>query len=67
MLGPLQDNGGPTFTLALLPGSPAIDQGTNLSASATDQRGFPRTGLTAGLACDIGAVERQDDEAVTNP
>jgi predicted outer membrane repeat protein len=27
MLGPLQDNGGPTFTHALLPGSPAIDAG----------------------------------------
>jgi hypothetical protein len=27
MLGPLQDNGGPTFTHALLPGSPAIDRG----------------------------------------
>ena len=26
-LGPLQDNGGPTFTHALLPGSPAIDAG----------------------------------------
>src|SRR5206468_7592504 len=29
LLGPLQNNGGPTFTQALLPGSPAIDQGTN--------------------------------------
>ena len=27
MLGPLQDSGGPTFTHALLPGSPAIDAG----------------------------------------
>lgn len=27
ILGPLQDNGGPTFTHALLPGSPAIDTG----------------------------------------
>lgn len=27
LLGPLQDNGGPTFTHALLPGSPAIDMG----------------------------------------
>ena len=29
MLGPLQDNGGPTFTHALLGGSPAIDKGKN--------------------------------------
>ena len=27
LLGPVQDNGGPTFTHALLPGSPAIDAG----------------------------------------
>ena len=27
VLGPLQDNGGPTFTHALLPDSPAIDAG----------------------------------------
>ena len=54
LLGPLQNNGGPTFTHALLCGSPAIDRGTNFTASATDQRGFPRT---AGVATDIGAVE----------
>src|SRR6266851_3820593 len=34
LLGPLQDNGGPTFTHALLIGSPAIDAGNN--AYATD-------------------------------
>jgi hypothetical protein len=28
MLGPLQDNGGPTETHDLLPGSPAIDAGS---------------------------------------
>src|SRR5262249_21610584 len=38
-LGPLQDNGGPTFTIALLPGSPAIDAGASLGLR-TDQRGF---------------------------
>ena len=43
LLGLLQDNGGPTFTHAPLCGSPAIDKGTNCSASATDQRGAPRT------------------------
>jgi hypothetical protein len=32
MLGPLQDNGGPTFTHALLVGSPAINAGTDLTA-----------------------------------
>ena len=41
-LGPLANNGGPTLTMALLPGSPAIDAGNTSLAPATDQRGFPR-------------------------
>ncbi len=41
-LGPLADNGGPTLTMALLPGSPAIDAGNTSLAPATDQRGYPR-------------------------
>lgn len=53
-LGPLTNNGGPTLTMALLPGSPAIDVGSSLLAPASDQRGFPRP---AGLAPDIGAFE----------
>jgi cysteine-rich repeat protein len=51
----LADNGGPTQTIALLPGSPAIDAGDNASCPATDQRGVPRP---FGAACDIGAYER---------
>ena len=54
LLGPLQDNGGPTFTHALLHGSPAIDASTNAGAPATDQRGTPRP---QGTTCDIGAYE----------
>ena len=53
-LGPLANNRGPTLTMALLPGSPAIDAGNTSLAPATDQRGFPRP---AGLAADIGAFE----------
>ena len=53
-LGLLADNGGPTLTMALLPGSPAIDAGNTSLAPDTDQRGFPRP---AGLAADIGAFE----------
>lgn len=53
-LAPLVANGGPTLTMALLPGSPAIDAGDTSLAPATDQRGFPRP---AGLAADIGAFE----------
>ena len=42
VLGPLLDHGGPTQTHALLPGSPAIDAGSNTWAPPTDQRGAPR-------------------------
>jgi predicted outer membrane repeat protein len=52
-LGPLSDNGGPTLTLPLLPGSPAINHGGSLGCPAADQRGQARP---AG-ACDIGAYE----------
>jgi hypothetical protein len=57
MLGPLADNGGPTQTHALLPGSPAIDAGDNTACPATDQRGVTRP---LGAACDIGAYEFGD-------
>ena len=53
-LGQLADNGGPTWTHALLANSPAINWGDNGVAPATDQRGFPRIG--DGRA-DIGAFE----------
>jgi hypothetical protein len=60
-LGPLQDNGGPTLTHALLPGSPAIDAipwGTNGCGTTvfSDQRWRARP-QPAGGACDIGAYE----------
>jgi hypothetical protein len=54
LLGPLQDNGGPTFTHALLPSSPAINAGTNVGAPGTDQRGVSRP---QGPGTDIGAFE----------
>ena len=54
LLGPLRDNGGRTWTHALLPNSPAIDQ-TDASGQPTDQRGFARP--TAPLNSDIGAFE----------
>ena len=48
----LQDNGGPTKTIALLPGSPAIDA-SSTNCPATDQRGVTRSSPN----CDIGAFE----------
>jgi hypothetical protein len=59
LLGPLQDNGGPTPTHALLPGSPAIDLGASVVCPATDQRGVTRP---KGIGCDIGAFEQSPFE-----
>jgi hypothetical protein len=62
LIGPLQDNGGPTWTHALLAGSNAIDAGDPVNGCigpdalplATDQRGVPRI---VGNSCDVGAFE----------
>ncbi|MBI3964057.1 MAG: hypothetical protein HY329_00355, partial [Chloroflexi bacterium] len=54
LLGPLADNGGPTQTHALQPGSPAIDGGVDDGCPAIDQRRAPRP---QGARCDIGAFE----------
>jgi hypothetical protein len=51
LLGPLQYNGGPTFTLALQSNSPAVNGG-DPNAPTRDQRGYLRSGLS-----DIGAFE----------
>ncbi len=53
-LAPLGDNGGPTRTHALNPGSPAIDAGKTVAGITTDQRGEPRP---RRKAFDIGAFE----------
>ncbi len=50
LLGVLTDNGGPTETVAPLPGSPALAGGSE--CPPTDQRGMPR-----GEPCTIGALE----------
>ena len=58
-LSPLASNGGPTQTLALLKGSPAIDAIPLTSALCpkTDQRGHKRPDNPHESACDIGAFE----------
>jgi hypothetical protein len=67
-LGRLRNNGGPTRTLALLPGSPAIDSGNPSGCTdgkghllKTDQRGEPRPDKEDSSGCDRGAYERQKD------
>lgn len=53
-LGPLAYNGSSTQTHLLLPGSAALNNASNSTAPATDQRGSPRP---QGTAADVGAVE----------
>lgn len=67
-LGPLQNNGGPTQTMALLEGSPAIDAGNPSGCTdaqgnllKTDQRGMPRPDPKETSGCDMGAYESQGD------
>ena len=64
-LGPLEDNGGPTETHALMQGSIAIDRIPDAECTdgaaaplSTDQRGEPRPGGPSS-ACDVGAFEAQ--------
>jgi hypothetical protein len=61
MLGPLQDNGGPTFTHALLPGSPAINAGDpNFTPPPLyDQRGPGFDRVRSGRL-DVGSFEVQN-------
>jgi hypothetical protein len=68
LLGPLEFYGGLTRTMALLPGSPAIDAGNPNGCTdsqghplKTDQRGMPRPDKEDSGGCDMGAYERQQD------
>lgn len=56
LLGPLGEDGGTTGlpTMALMPGSPAIEAGDNAACAATDERGIVRP---HGAVCDMGAFE----------
>lgn len=56
LLGPLQNNGGPTITMAIAGNSPARNTGSNPLSLTTDQRGQARDD---GNGVDMGAYERQ--------
>lgn len=63
--GPLTNNGGPTLTHSLLPGSPAIDAASPFVFPRTDQRGAirPQDGNDDNVAiADIGAYENSDQK-----
>lgn len=62
LLGGLRDNGGPTQTMALLSGSPAIDAALLANCAATDQRGVSRP---QAAGCDIGSFESTGGEPTT--
>ena len=64
IIGPLTNNGGPTLTMALPVGSPAIDAANTASAPSPDQRGAPRP---VGAGADIGAYEAVAPNVVTPP
>ena len=68
LLGALQDNGGPTFTHALLPGSPAINAGDpNFTPPPLyDQRG-PGFGRMVSGRIDIGSFEVQGPTPTPTP
>ena len=63
MLGPLADNGGVTWTMALLANSPALDTADPIAAFSADQRGISRP---LGVGVDIGAFEGTQGVAGTN-
>ena len=60
-LAPLGDYGGPTETMALLPGSPAIHEGMAVPGVNTDQRGF-----SLDRPVDIGAFQSQASPLVVD-
>jgi hypothetical protein len=68
LLGPLQDNGGPTLTHLPMPGSPAIDAGDpNFTPPPyRDQRG-PCFHRVFGRRIDIGSVETQPRPRCVTP
>jgi len=65
LLGPLADNGGPTMTMALLPGSPALDAGDGTGAPAYDQRGVGFARIF-GAGIDVGGFEAQPAGVMTH-
>ncbi len=68
ILGPLQDNGGPTHTMALGSESGAIDAGNDATCAASPVNNLDQRGVTRpkGPHCDIGAVEQIVEPTAVN-
>lgn len=60
LVGPFGKHGGPTKTIPVLPGSPAIDRAGPASCPPADQRGKARPGNVD--LCDFGAFERKPSD-----
>jgi hypothetical protein len=67
LLSNLADNGGPTLTVALLAGSPAINSGNNAVCASPPVNGVDQRGVARpiGTACDVGAFESPLGNSVT--
>ncbi len=61
LIGALASNGGPTQTMALLSGSPAVNAGSAATCAASPVSGMDQRGTLRPSACDIGAFELSVD------
>lgn len=67
-LAPAADNGGPTFTMRTLPGSPVVDAGRCVKDGVGDLQPDQRAVVRPqGLRCDVGAYENRPPADTTRP
>jgi hypothetical protein len=66
-LAPLADNGGTTFTRALLPGSPALGAADLATCQGAPISGLDQRGVARGTPCDVGAYDTAGTVATATP